>query len=154
MKHWLFAYFANALGLPSRVVPWYPKFGFTQPRLISFPHGQRQHLLVHQELKRSAGRHRRRPTAGTENGAWKKSKKINSWFLQVYISRCRENLDLGWAVHPQHPKKQSNNPNTEMIKLGSHQVIKRSHPQDCSMNLFTPVSTLFTCTVQYILCTL
>ena len=39
-----------------------------------------------------------------------------------------------------------------MIKLGSHQVIKRSHPQDCSMNLFTPVSTLFTCTVEYVLC--
>jgi len=43
------------------------QFGVTQPCLISFPHGQRQHLLVHQELKRSAGRHRRRPTAGTEN---------------------------------------------------------------------------------------
>lgn len=27
------------------------------------------------------------------------------------------------------------------------EVIKRSHPQDCSINLFTPVSTLFTSTV-------
>ena len=89
------------------------QFGVTQPCLISFPHGQRQHLLVHQKLKRSAGRHRRRPTAGTENWGMEEVEE-NQHLISagLHLEVPWKSWWLGFI-----PNTQKNNQKTEMIKL-------------------------------------